>query len=82
MASQETKDAIFQKDIEALAKDLNRLANDVDENDKKYYVIFVAQKDFDTMQEKVKRINAYGNWLVLLIGGIIIAAIMRLVVIK
>lgn len=82
MSSQEVKDAIFQKDIEAIVKDLNRLQNDVKDNDRKYYIVFVAQKDFDSMKEKVDRINKYGNWLVLLIGGAIISAILNLVVNK
>lgn len=66
---------VIHKDIENLQK------GKVDKNTNDLVIQGIDLKITDVKKD-VENINSYGKWLILLIGGIVVTAIVRLIIIK
>ena len=66
--------------LEVIHKDVQELKdNKVDKNTNELVIKQIDDKIKD-VQSDVRNINAYGKWLILLIGGALLTAIIRLVI--
>jgi hypothetical protein len=66
---------VIHKDIENLQK------GKVDKNTNDLVIQSIDVKITDVKKD-VENINSYGKWLILLIGGIVVTAIVRLILVK
>jgi len=66
---------VIHRDIENLQK------GKVDKNTNDLVIQSIDLKITDVKKD-VENINSYGKWLILLIGGIVVTAIVRLIIIK
>lgn len=66
--------------LEVIHKDVQELKdNKVDKNTNELVIKQIDDKIKD-VQSDVRNINTYGKWLILLIGGALLTAIIRLVI--
>lgn len=66
--------------LETIHKDVQELKdNKVDKNTNELVIKQIDDKIKD-VQSDVRNINTYGKWLILLIGGALLTAIIRLVI--
>ena len=66
--------------LEVIHKDVQELKdNKVDKNTNELVIKQIDDKIKD-VQSDVRNINAYGKWMILLIGGALLTAIIRLVI--
>lgn len=74
-----TLNSIHDK-LEVIHKDVQELKdNKVDKNTNELVIKQIDEKIKD-VQSDVRNINAYGKWMILLIGGALLTAIIRLVI--
>jgi hypothetical protein len=76
-----TLNSIHDK-LEVIHKDIENLKNSkVDKNTNDLVIQGIDLKITDVKKD-VENINSYGKWLILLIGGIVVTAIVRLILVK
>lgn len=74
--------ATIHDKLEVIHRDIEKLqTGKVDKNVNDLVIQGIDLKITDVKKD-VENINSYGKWLVLLIGGIVVTAIIRLVLIK
>lgn len=70
--SQETRDALIEKDVQNIIKDMKDIKDDVGAKDKNYFIVFVEQKEWEPYK---RLIIAMAGILVsvglLVLGGLI-----------
>lgn len=72
--------ATIHDKLEVIHRDIERLqTGKVDKNVNELVIKQIDEKIKD-VQSDVHNINAYGKWLILLIGGALLTAIIRLVI--
>lgn len=76
-----TLNSIHDK-LEVIHADIEHLKNSkVDKNTNDLVIQSIDLKITDVKKD-VENINSYGKWLILLIGGIVVTAIVRLIIIQ
>ncbi|HMS92378.1 MAG TPA: hypothetical protein PKC05_02680 [Candidatus Saccharibacteria bacterium] len=66
--------------LEVIHKDVQELKQGKVDKDTNELVIKQIDDKIKDVQSDVRNINAYGKWLILLIGGALLTAIIRLVI--
>lgn len=70
--SQETRDALIEKDVQNIMRDIKDIKDDVGVKDKNYFIVFVEQKEWEPYK---RLIIAIASFLVavglLIVGGVI-----------
>lgn len=77
--SRPTLTSIHDK-LEIIHKDIAELKKGKVDKDTNTLVIQAIDAKIVDVKKDVENINSYGRWLILLIGGIVLTAIVRLVV--